>query len=970
MHYEGTFTLRNGDETVPALIRIYTDSSEDAVPLVLAADPVTITWDEAGITDVVHRAQAEVRLIATDDGMYRDIMQSTEVVRMSIHVRMNGVMSLWWTGTYASSTCVEPFSNEKNYEISLTFSDFNSLEEKAYDGSLDTSSGVVEVEALICLIAYELGYARLASSTFIHTMPQATIGDSSFMELTIRDAVFRDTDGEPRMLLDILTDTLDAVNVHIVQYCGRIHLFCPDWFLMKESGEAVSGTLMAAGTDAELETCESYRRIELSYVRDDGDLKSYEPDMDEFTYTGIYADISDEHDGTDILAVSGKTMEGKNARLAMEGGDSNASMVLVLADNLNLLWTGGSPNLPQSVDDIEFTLPEMTFCVTKDQIPLPLNNARRITVELSMFLIMRQPGDDYGLQQARFPASVRFVESGGHVSYLKENTSIFSPSRYSWGDEESQVSLFLNLDSPNKAKKGTYTFHIYIPDPGAIGKIYMSCDLTGLIIWCSNGKTPLQPRLLAVGIVSMTSSTQGYFDTSILSEMDKIKEDIADTHDAVYQHEYAMGTPKIMTVNTISNISGYGDAGNTLLRRCADFFKRNMARQEGKPPRRTVHGTYMYDHLSGLPLFIPSASLPLATIAGVSRCLFVKSEVWHLRNGQCDLVIEESDASEYAPYPGSKYVFPSPCRLVFPAEGGTQYFSIISSGTQWNITQGDIYFLNPLSGSDKETSVLIKVDENLELKPRTRDIHINTSYGDNPGGMDTIEVVQAAGEPWLLLSAEVGIIQWGQQPPQIGISTNMDEVSAFSPSEYVSGVNIERGVILNISLKNTPGGRNSPAYGAVVDVTGKAEGFPDIVRRYSMVLMPPGFFLDTPVMSVNIPPEGGRYSSYYVEFRSNGNRLKINAAGTMAQAVSFWLYRRVNEEGSYQTMRELPFGTTDVLLGDDPGADEMQYYRIMPFNDYPSNTSGTISAAAFIVTASAPDKEDKKVTLVISQNSQ
>lgn len=964
MYYRGEFKARNGGRYIVAEIHIYTEKTGDPSALVLDADPLMLSWDECTIDKSIHKAQAEVRVIATADRMYRDITESLEPVYMQLY--LDG--SLWWRGQYASSTCLEPFSTEKNYRISLTFSDFNTLARIAYDGSYANAAGLVTVGEILSLALRQVSSGGIT----VHPVIASTIGETSFMNLIVRDAMLYDSYGEPRYLLDVLTDILESANVHMMQYGGSVHLFSTDYFTYITDPLTVSRSMRAGSTDAEMETCESYSRMELDYSRGEDDMYSFSPDMNGYTYSGDYADISDDGDASEILAL-GDQVVAPGTYLAISGGDSSsASMILLM--KTGLYWPGGTvPVTPESVADISYDLPQVTFCISQDQVKAPTASAHRIKLTLSLFMYMlHEAGEDYGLLRASVGAKVRFVSMTGASKYLKENTSIFSKSRYSWeGDSSTQVSLFLSNEQPDKNKRGTLSLSIYIPDPQDTGKIYVDMDIRTLTLTDTDrplGESGIKyatPVLKALGLVGISASPDGYLDMSILSTMDAVKEDLADTSDETYSRSFAMGTPITVSVDTHSNFIGYGivNKSSTFLSRYAAFVRKNMARKEGEPPRRTVTGTYMFDHLAGLPIFSPDESVPLKTLAGLSRGFFMRSEQWNVRTGMSNICIEEADVKEYEPYPGARYAIASPSELRFPGAGGTQNLRIISN-IIWALVAGDHISISPNSGTSS-TDVAVKMDINTTLTSRTSTLKLNAPQ--NPGGSTMINIIQEAGEAFLEISSSGGLVPWGTQPPQVGISTNMDEIVLSSNSPYAEP-SLD-GLILNINVKETPGGRNSLPVPAAVIVTGKAEGYPDISRNYAMIIGAPGFRLDTMVQSANVPQAGGAAASYYVEFRSNGSSLSISLSGSLASYNTFWLYRRTGQN-SYQSVKALSEGDTSYYPSGDPGAEEMQYYRIYPWNAYPANADGGLLAAAFIVTANAPGQTSKTTTLVISQNAQ
>lgn len=966
MYYKGDFTAKIDGQDIPARLYIYTEDTGEPDELTFGAEPVTITWDDAGITDVIHRSQLEVRLVATEDGQYRDISSQSRPVYCHLYIEKFGALTRWWSGVYASTTLSEPFSREKNYELSVTFSDFGKLKRTMYDGTLDTAAGLVEVmDFLVMAFGYFLEDSY-ESKIEAHNLVMTGIGSDTLPELMIRDRMFY-KDGEPRSLLDILTDILEPTNTHVIQYDGKMHLFCPDYFTAESSGIEVSHSLKAGGTDAELETCESYRRIELDYDRGTGNLFDFSPDMDGFIYSGNYADISEDGDGSAVLAV-GSNYVAPGTPLTVAGGDNlSASMILLMTSGLS--WPGGSkPSLPESISGIRYTFPETKISIAVDGVASPSAAAHRIRLDVAIFAVFSHE-EDFGLYLAELPVKVKFTGRSGSVQYLKENTSIFSPSRFSWGSGESTVSVYLQTESPDMNRYGQFTLSLYMPDPGSPGKIEVTYMPTSFRFtdskkpWGESGNEFRTTVVNALGLVSIKAEPDGYFDSGILSQMERVREDIADTDSDVFSKSFAMGTPVSMSIDTISNFEGYGavSADSTFLVRYADFLKRNFAVTEDSPARRKVKGTYMFNHLLGLPVFITEECTPLKTLSGYSRAFFIRSEQWNVRSGMSDLQVEEANAEYYEPYVA--YIIAIPSSLSLDAAGTAVQAVIRASGTSWNLAGGPNASATPTSGQEGDTTISVSMTENTALKERTSYIVIRR--GASSVEETRIALVQAPGEPYLTLDPLYATVQWGEQPAPTSIDTNMPELTVTSTQSRFTGTVSEDGKSLQIHIEHNPGGRDDGAIVGYVDVAGK--DYPDTSVRVLVLAATPRFRLDALVEAVDVPAGGGSASDYAVQFRTNASSLHITAAGTLFEGNDFWLWRRNDSGASWQTVKQLVAGDNSITLSGDPGKDEMLYFRIAPSRRYAIN-AGSQKAAAFSVTASAPDEEDLNIPLIIAQD--
>lgn len=111
-----------------------------------------------------------------------------------------------------------------------------------------------------------------------------------------------------------------------------------------------------------------------------------------------------------------------------------------------------------------------------------------------------------------------------------------------------------------------------------------------------------------------------------------------------FSKDFEMGTPVLLSTGTYTNYMAPGSSGvvktdDTYLKRYMKFLRNNFSRSELGRRRWHVRGTYMYNHLDGLPVFSASAA-PLKTLPG-GTAYFLMSEEWHVRRGESMLEIEE-----------------------------------------------------------------------------------------------------------------------------------------------------------------------------------------------------------------------------------------------------------------------------------------------------------------------------------------
>lgn len=966
--YTGEFTVRNKGQDYPARVVIYGSDSTGTSDMILSSDPVVITWEEAGLTDSIHGSQMRVQIITKNDGQYRDMIDEVGKAYARVEILIGGEYRLWWCGILADATWEEDFSRERGYVIDVTFSDFNFLDRLDY-GDISEGSNKISVKEYIELVVglFIPPDVDIASYLTFHDSPDANIQSTSYINLLFYPAAFSSKDVTIRETLD---DILAPLKLHIMQFNGAVHIFPLDYYMTYYAPKEMSGSLESMGTDAIMSMTAIYRRISLRYDQGVKDtLAELSVDESDVGIKGPWAYIG--HDKSLGFIVCGEKaggLYGTNCKAVAYRNNSAEPFILFLAAEQE---QGNSPfTIPNGYEDPDISdgtinspklaNPILYFFLNKARGSIPdyPDTPEELHVTISLMLSLNpncNPFYDYSgpdIDEARPNIFVSLTltpyDGSERLTYDGSTWSSSGSGFYISGNSSPLKGNFVDIsfDFPAPPKTGMATLlvqtsSVYLsPHNGVVGGSY--------IYWYMMKK-------VAVTVAS-------YLDTQAANTLNVIEENINDMDGDLIEKEFVMGTPEHMTVGTRTNYIYDGAIpSKTLLERYADFLKRNYVISGETERRKQVEGSFKYNHFVDFVPIFDGSSVPLSTINSGVYSFFVKSEEWHLREGLSNIVIEEFNSKFYQ-ISGSYYLIVSPSELSL-VDGSTGKISI-KSNVSWTAKATAGLTLDIYSGYGN-TTITVTAAEPTSLNPSDGTVTIQS---DTTGTTERVTVKMPPAEPYLTLDPLYATVQWGQQPPQIGISTNMDEVSASSPSVYVAEVNIERGVILNIRLKDTPGGRNSPAQGAYVEVTGSADGVTDIVKKYSMVLMPPGFFLDALIQTVEVPSDGGSASDYALRFRTNASSLHITAAGTLLEGNDFWLWKENAGGSSWQTVKQLVAGDNSITLSGDPGKDEMLYFRICPAQKYSANTDTIQRASAFSVTASAPDEEDLNIPMIITQD--
>lgn len=107
------------------------DYSEAAGELSFTAtDPLTLQWDEKEVEEPICGSSATLKILSPGNMTYIDLYTIT-----AGNIRMDVMRndSLYWSGTLDTEFYEEPYSTKKDYEVTLTFTDFGIWERLKYN---------------------------------------------------------------------------------------------------------------------------------------------------------------------------------------------------------------------------------------------------------------------------------------------------------------------------------------------------------------------------------------------------------------------------------------------------------------------------------------------------------------------------------------------------------------------------------------------------------------------------------------------------------------------------------------------------------------------------------------------------------------------------------------------------------------------------------------------------------------------
>ena len=926
--YRGEFAIRDGGKDRQARIVLTAQGEGDTPsfsPLVFGSSPVVLTWEECALTDVIHRSQLQLNLIAIDDGDYRDIMDSLEQVYCMLQIKDDDdLWRLWWVGAYASTTWLEPFSRERKYEVQLTFSDFGYLERLDYDGNRFDCPGAVTVSAILSWVAYRIaGYAAVPD---VKWMPLSAVQFNmcDFSRLIVRDVLFTEDDGSSRNVLDILTDVLEPANVHVMQHCGRIYLFRPDWETAEEAYHPGAVVIESAGIDAEMESCETYRRMELNYDPRSRKEEGFSVDMTGFRPVSIVRFNRSSH----VIEVYADNGDDECRAIISTGNALHPIVLLWMCSDKQeyfqyvyggrpsaVAWTPSPSGITYQADTVKIYGSYQIGNVFIQDASVTVSLTIWAAIDRYVASILTTVGVKYRLSFVSVTGTVKYYRYAGKNSTAPswEDTDTTDDGLIPllrWVGENGEDEAILKLSPVDRNGREDI---IYSLDD--TGEYLLDIDMSSIYFRDGSSVSPV----VMVGLSEVVMELSVPESTDMIDLSDEIKQDLVPVASGLYSKTFRMGTLRSMaTPDAIySFVTGSGeiiaDDGRTMIDSFRDFIKDNYT----FPVRRRVRGSYFYPHMAAaFPVFLANRSVPLYTLQRDDRVFFLMSEQWDLKTGISQLVLEEA----YARLPDFCIVTPQSLGI---GSGGTGILEI-KSNTSWTVTAGAGLSASPLSASGDAT---LTVSADINSTGGYIGSYIEIAYGE--GKTERVDI-RIAPEAYKFAISEASITtEWFAASASIGIETNAPEddisfVFNTTPSGLITKLNLLKDasgsvVKADLILDNThKGGRMELALGAIIKGTATAGDMQ--TSDFCLLSVPaPGNMLNIDD-ECEIPAEGGQVSIQIMtnaKWVSFGHDIEAFPADTCSMYV-YWINPETGEremlEGDFVNM-----GIANAQPAGDPG---------------------------------------------------
>ena len=652
------FTAYRSGVHVPAKVEIFDRSwtgSYSTVNAVGMADPAVLTWDKVELTDCLQGAQLAVNLLAEYDGQYRDIL---DMDRPSAVLYISN--SVFWKGVLATKTWIEPFVRERNYSVTITFSDFNYLDRLQFDkddllvytssfpmGSHPGDCGIVRLGDFLDYAVAGLGISD-SEINYSSDLPLSGFG-TTISNYLIHYNIFENA-GDPMTLKQCLEALLEPICCRCVQYGGRLRIY-----RVNTMPTSYAGPVVAAGTDATLEAAARFKKIELSYNQSWHGALTNEPES-------VDAKIGDPYyqSGGVVFLAGDRYEPGKKGvkAISLQWGEDADKFLLAVANGEWVVPSGASvPAVDREMSWGDIVIEDYACLTTSFDIcqgyddkaadgAYPSNNT---SVSLKFGALVSTTNYPFGVNP--IDSNIRFIQFRARVTahsdllqprYLVSETNTPVPTS-GWRNTSGWFRIAQSVaGTPEFFTEGGWkeiTEYISLPP----GYTRITVDLYPVPYAVTNlgGIDSDAAPLRYSGIKDLSIEAGTSVDETLIgntntrrSEFDKDGDD--------YDKTFTFGIPTALTPFTDSAYrigSTESTSGDTLLDRWMTMLVDNFCPDNAC--RYIVKGTYRYPHNVGItPRF--SLSGIFQSLSESGAFLMMRSESWHVRSGDSDLELEIS----------------------------------------------------------------------------------------------------------------------------------------------------------------------------------------------------------------------------------------------------------------------------------------------------------------------------------------
>lgn len=175
--------------------------------------PLTIEWDSDSKRETIQGSTATLTVESPGDRTYIGLYTT---VAGSVQLRVYRDNALWWSGTLDPEHYEEPFSMQKNYDVTFTFTDFGILDRLKYE-----LTGVQSIDAIV---KNGISRAKIVPTTYTSYIGTTADGETARL-WTVRSDNFTDEDGETMTVREVMEAVMEPLDLHVRQWKGVVYVY-------------------------------------------------------------------------------------------------------------------------------------------------------------------------------------------------------------------------------------------------------------------------------------------------------------------------------------------------------------------------------------------------------------------------------------------------------------------------------------------------------------------------------------------------------------------------------------------------------------------------------------------------------------------------------------------------------------------------------------------------------------------------
>lgn len=180
-------------------------------------EPLLIEWAETSKEDVLCGSTATMKVISPGDRTFAGLY-TIQAGNIGVRIEKDG--NLYWMGTLDPEFYEEPYTDNEDYEVMLTFSDFGIFERLKYN-----LAGMQTLEAIVRDALNRAKITEDLRQDWISTQSPNGGGRMSLADLSIRSENFIDEDGEVSNMKEVLEGILQPLGIRMIQRGGKVWVY-------------------------------------------------------------------------------------------------------------------------------------------------------------------------------------------------------------------------------------------------------------------------------------------------------------------------------------------------------------------------------------------------------------------------------------------------------------------------------------------------------------------------------------------------------------------------------------------------------------------------------------------------------------------------------------------------------------------------------------------------------------------------